>query len=71
MMENIALMQPIKLKLKLKLKGIQTKKLKNSLERVYHYAEDEKRFSRIRKKLIFGKKIIIIKVFPPILSKLE
>jgi hypothetical protein len=49
------LMQPIKLKLKLK--RIQTKKLKKtSIERVYHYVEDEKRFSRICKQLIFGKK---------------
>jgi hypothetical protein len=29
---------------------------KTSLERVYHYVEDEKRFSRICKQLIFGKK---------------
>jgi hypothetical protein len=28
---------------------------KPSLERGYHYVEDEKRFSRIRKQLIFGK----------------
>ncbi len=55
MMENIALIQPIKLKLKLK--GIQAKRFKKtSLERVDHYVEDEKRFSRISKQLIFGKK---------------